>query len=483
MTIPVDEWIALAPAEPPAAPRAQGKASNADDARLVRAIAVAERVPPSVEHHEGFAALSHAAYELASILGHDRPAIRAVLDVFNARCLPPWPAKRLDDAAAAAEGWVPPGAVEALEAIAAARAERGDGRPRFAPATQGGARGPGMGELGLGRRLSLLEPPPPLEYAVEGLCLAPSAGKISIIAGEPGGAKGPILDHLALCLASGAPAFASLPVTATRVALLDFEGARLTHRRLARMAEAYGLDLAALDDALHVYDSSVCEASPEYVAAIGEAITREGYGAVLLDSYTSAMLSTGIEANSPEFAAFARELGRLDTLVLAVAHANKAYGQRGGDPRLSDIAYSGALAAMAQTAIVVSYPTASRTAVRIACARAPEQPFDAFMVEFADTPLGGLAVVHAGAPPSPEAAAQAAARGAVREAADALAKQLAETQGSITRTTVSSFRGLRGKAIDQCIAILVSEGIVRPRTGPRGAEWHYVPASARPRGR
>jgi hypothetical protein len=102
-----------------------------------RAQAVAERLPPSVEGHGGDAALFVAARELATVIGPDSAAIRAALDVFNARCLPPWDARKLDREAARAA------AAESTVAAKTLRRLRGESAtecatPADAPEPEGG---------------------------------------------------------------------------------------------------------------------------------------------------------------------------------------------------------------------------------------------------------------------------------------------------------------------------------------------------------
>jgi hypothetical protein len=164
-----------------------------------------------------------------------------------------------------------------------------------------------------------------------------------------------------------------------------------------------GLDRepAELDGKLFVLDASAENFLDEgFHARIAAFVRKHSIGALVLDSYTSAMLGTGVEANQPEFAVLAKELGKLGILVLAVAHSNKAAANRGGEPRLSDIAYSGAFAAMAQTAIVVHYPQEKdKTLIGVGCARAPEEKFPAFAVRFSDVHGEGkyAGVIPAGA--------------------------------------------------------------------------------------
>jgi hypothetical protein len=102
----------------------------------------------------------------------------------------------------------------------------------------------------LGTRLLQSETRPPLEYYCEGLRLAPSRGKISLIAGMPGAGKGPIADHLAVCFALGLKAFERWPCRKSRVTLLDCEGAELTAERLSRMTRSMGREPTELDKRL-----------------------------------------------------------------------------------------------------------------------------------------------------------------------------------------------------------------------------------------
>jgi hypothetical protein len=108
---------------------------------------------------------------------------------------------------------------------------------------------------------------------------------------------------------------------------------------------------------------------------------------VVLDSYTTAMLPSGIDSNAPQYAALASMMGKLGVLVLAVAHARKGDAKRGA-PVLEDIAGSGALAALAQTALGVWYPDqADKNIARVTCMRAPEGVFEDFAVKWSGDAL------------------------------------------------------------------------------------------------
>jgi hypothetical protein len=118
---------ASAAAEPaPRKPSHDGPAPQAprDGERMTRARVLAERMPPSIEGQGGDEALFKCANELATILGDDADAIESVLtDVFNPRCLPPWPVAKLRrEAARAAERQATPEAKHARRAEERARA-------------------------------------------------------------------------------------------------------------------------------------------------------------------------------------------------------------------------------------------------------------------------------------------------------------------------------------------------------------------------
>jgi hypothetical protein len=109
LPIDVDELLGLGLEQPWGAPAAKAKptsdAAKAPESAIEKAAIIAERMPPSIEGHGGDAALFAVANELASVLGEDAEAIEAALaDVFNPRCMPPWPTSKLRlEAARAAE--------------------------------------------------------------------------------------------------------------------------------------------------------------------------------------------------------------------------------------------------------------------------------------------------------------------------------------------------------------------------------------------
>jgi hypothetical protein len=383
-----------------------------------RARAIALRMPASIEGMGGDEALFQAAREIATQLGGDADAIEAVLtDDFNPRCQPAWPASKLArEAARAADAQTEPEA-RLLRRHAARQAER-DTRPALA-----------IGDP-WNTFQSFTAPDEPIPYLIEGLRLAPSLGKISLVAGNAGGAKGPLVDYLSVCLALGVDVW-GMSVTRTRVLLIDKEGWRLTMRRLRRMARGLGLDPRELEGWILLKDATLIGdlSRVDNLQAIERVVDERDCGAVAIDSYTTAMLESGVDANTPQFATLAQQLGKLDRLVLAVAHSNKASAAN-GQPKLYDVAGSGALGALSQTALMLHYPDdEDHYTVRISCGRAPETPFAPIDVRFADADDGSLLVTRVVADatePAPEMLRMRSHLADVHQAADRVAALLGE---------------------------------------------------------
>jgi len=266
---------------------------------------------------------------------------------------------------------------------------RPDLTPAFSPACEATTEAPSGWRV-----VRMADPEEPIDWRCPGLRLATSRGKVSVIAGQPGAGKGPLADYLAICLAIGTPAFGLHACQAAPTILLDWEDTRLTMRRLRRMSRAMGRDPLALDECLTVVDTTdvVDPLSDVWQQQLADEVARLGARHVIVDSYTSAMLGTGIETNSQLFASLAQRLAKLDALVLCVAHMNKA-SAASARPRLADIGGTGALGALAQTAILVHRPDEDdEHRVRLSCARGPEGRFTPFDVRFSDTDTGGLAL-------------------------------------------------------------------------------------------
>lgn len=351
---------------------------------LARAMAVAERMPPSVEGHGGDEALFKCACELASVTRGDADAVAVVLEgVFNERCLPPWPASKLDyEARRACDRYRSNPTAQALDRIA----ERNEQQlPPAPPAALPTRAQPGAWQDPWDAHLDFDEPLPEIDYYCEGLCIARCQGKVTVLGGSPNAGKSPIADHLAVSFALGLSAFGVHPCRQTNVIVLDWEGQRRTFRRCMRIATALGRNPADLKGRLFVLDASRLgdPTSDEFLLRLHEKCEALGAEVVLVDSYTSAMMASGIEPNNPRYAVLMMQLGKLDRVVICVAHANKASASA-GKPRLEDIAYTGALGGYAETVIVAWHPDRDdKNLTRIGCARAPETEFSEFDIRFA----------------------------------------------------------------------------------------------------
>ena len=133
-----------------------------------------------------------------------------------------------------------------------------------------------------------------------------------------------------MCFALGEHAFGVHPCEQRNVLLLDCEGARLTMRRLRRLARGAGHDPAELAGKLHVFDASTATLLDDaFHAELAAFVTANEIGVLVLDSYTSAMLGAGVEANQPEFALLAKRLGQLG--ILGSSRGPREQGCR--DPR------------------------------------------------------------------------------------------------------------------------------------------------------
>jgi hypothetical protein len=328
----------------------------------------------------------------------------------------------------------------------------------------------GEGTPVLGRAMSWTAPDVPIEYMCHGLRLAPSDGKVSFIAGAPGGGKGPIADHLACCFALGAPAFGVHDCVRANVMLIDCEGARLTMRRCRRMVRAIGHDPAELAGALHMINASnvLDFTDTAYLDALAQYVRANAIRVIVLDSYTSAMLRAGVDSNSPQYARLAQALGALDALVICVGHANKAAASRGGTPLLGDLAGSFAIGGMAATAIVVHYPQPDdRNLVHVGCARAPEEGFAPFGVRFAGASDAPLSLTIEALPDTGRGATRACNAQRVSDARRNVALAgLRIWRHMCTESVVASFaRAALVEAAGACGRDPVREALVRLREG------------------
>jgi len=244
-----------------------------------------------------------------------------------------------------------------------------------------------------GKDLSMTERSAPIEYVCAELGLAP--GKISIVAGYSGTSKGPFLNQLALCIASGKH-FLGFSVAQRKVAFFDFEtGEQLIRNRMWRMANALGIDRAALGEQLTVF-SSARRIDDEWLTKFDESV--EPGMVCFIDSYTSAV--TG-EMNSSEYAYVAWQLGKIserrNVTIIVAMHSRKSQQGRSSASLLEAISGHASLSAAAQTAILISRPKETNAhLIAVKCARAVEDPFAGFEIAWADVAEPGQPLMTPG---------------------------------------------------------------------------------------
>lgn len=319
----------------------------------------------------------------------------------------------------------------------------------------------------LGPKFDWTGPLPKIEYYCEGLRLAPSRGKISVVGGLPGAGKGPFANYLALCFALGLKAFDRWHCEQKRVTLLDCEGLLLTAERIARMTKAVRRKPAELQEALDLHDVSGLQL---FTPGFFERLEETEPEVVILDSYTSAMMTTDEEPNSPAYAKLARCFGQLGCLVIAVTHARKIpVDQR---PELGDIAGSGALGALAQTGISARRPDPeNRTLIRFECMRAPRDQFAPFDVTFNDTKWGGLLLEAEDAATTAEAKAEARGESLSVMANRVLVAMHKAPATPMSRRELSERVGGNRAAAYDAVAALERADFLECQPGARGAVY------------
>jgi energy-converting hydrogenase Eha subunit E len=224
-----------------------------------------------------------------------------------------------------------------------------------------------------------------LPYICRGLGLMPYRGKVTFFAGLPGAAKGPTADHVALCVVTGQPIFGTYEVDRPGpVIVLDFEGAVGTKRRLRRMCLDMGVEWPA---DLHVIEADPLAVDSEvWLEDLSRFVESTGAVMVVVDSYTSAALPSGVDTTKPEFARLAQRLATLGVCVVCVAHAAKG-SEHKEKLTLTDVAGSMGLVAMSVCAW--GFRQVDKFRVEVSCLRTFEgAPFDAFDVLWSDTHEG-----------------------------------------------------------------------------------------------
>lgn len=240
----------------------------------------------------------------------------------------------------------------------------------------------GAQENFFGRLLNMTEKAKKLEYVCESLCIAP--GKVTAVVGYSGTSKGPFLNQLALCIASGKP-FLGQPVARRKVAFFDFETGQLLDDRVWRLNNALGNDRQELASGewIEVYHSQRL-IDDAWLAAFRAGV--EPGMVCFIDSYTSAVRG---DMNESQYALMLWELGKISdamnvTIVIAM-HSRKKQSANKGSSLLEQVAGSGALSAAMQTAILLLRPDEDKpNVIGVRCGRAPEEPFAPFDLVWSD---------------------------------------------------------------------------------------------------
>lgn len=351
---------------------------------------VARRLPPAVAdgeqggHEHGHVTLARAA---AHLIGGLRlapaDAVAVLWEHYNPRCVPPWDAD--------AEG--KDGFRDFERTVLAAGrdvTEPGWLLPQPPPAPPPP---PTAGAYAtLGPPLDFAAEPPPPRWLCEGLGIEAGA-KACAIAGSPHSGKGPFSNLLAICVALGLP-FLGHAVVPGRVLVLDWEtGRRVSQRRFRRMARALGRDPGELTGRVlfHAVSGGM---SPERFQDIDRVVVEQQVTLVIVDSYTSAMMGAGVDANTVEYGRFLQDLGAIaqarDIVIMPIMHARKPTirGRAGATrPTLADVSGTGALGALLQTVIMLWRPDDDRkNEIEVSCARSVEESFRTFMLAWNDIP-------------------------------------------------------------------------------------------------
>lgn len=311
-------------------------------------------------------------------------------------------------------------------------------------------------------------PEVPIDWYCKALGIAPSERKVTLLAGNPGSGKGPLAGHLAISFALGLLVLGAFPCKRCNVGILDYEGKRLTMRRIRGIARGLKRNPAELKGRIFVRD---CD--PGAPADLHEWIAARKIEVLIVDSYMSAMASTDADPNSSEYAQLARELGKLGIVVIVIAHARKqGAGKAGETPTLGDVAGSYALAGMAATAIAVWNPDDDdRTMARVKCLRAPDEAFPTFDVRWSkdqtapdDAPvwmgmMAGAAGKHARAAAKEQTASQTRDQH-LTEAANRLLAFMARNPETHQSARALRESGVHARDVTEVLAALLDAGMV-----------------------
>ncbi len=248
----------------------------------------------------------------------------------------------------------------------------------------------------------------------------------------------------------------------------------LAHIRWRRLCNAEGVDPAAVPRADFRDVESLF--SDLYCAELaGYCIDHGPNGLVVIDTY-GAMLAADIDNNSPQFANWLRQLGKISrssdvTLVVLVHHNKSAKG--GG---LEGIAgnYQGA-GAMQGVVALERTGTEVEDPILVRCTRAPERGFAPYQIKWEDvaapgsrdTPgakarhgMWGLRATRVDSFAEPLAVSHAEAERKRVKIARGIVASLAQTPGQKKTAVVKSTRGGSEKEIGRVFNDLIDLGVL-----------------------
>lgn len=313
-----------------------------------------------------------------------------------------------------------------------------------------------------------------LPRIVEGLPIVPSMATALIA--RPHGAKTPFALALGLCVSAGIP-FLGRATKARRVIYCCHEKPVMADRKRVRMARVLGVNPRGLE----LLDLSRIALTDAGVIDRVAAVAAQGPALVIVDTYNAAV--SGVDHNSPDFAAPLRRLVGLvcgnGGSVLVLCHCRK--GEL--PPTLQDLGGHTALAGVFDAAIATHRSDPEhQTQIDVLCARAIEDGFAPFTIDFSDVPTPGeslaeriaarpdwgLAVTPVNreqAPPEPAPVRQSPGEQAVERTRHAitavlqgrLAQQLTgQTEGELAGAT-----GATRAHVTAAVKQLVADGIIR----------------------
>lgn len=299
-------------------------------------------------------------------------------------------------------------------------------------------------------------------------------GKVSAVVGYPYTSKTPMALDIAIGVAAG------LHAKQIKVLYLATEGARNARRKAARIAKAKGLTLDELAPWLQIAYAPSGFLNAESAAVLINSLRADGYGALFLDTYGSA-LDGSIDRNSNAFSDCLKQLGdasdAFNLLFVVLLHCRKDKMRGGKPPTLQDIDGHNSVAGAIQGAVALSRPVENDKAlIEVSCLRAPDEEFPTYYVrwEDGDEPLGALQSLSAEPAELPASAGAVDPREKVNAEAFTVQQILELLQGGNTTTLRHIEKGLStglGREAKAAVVLrLQREGVLTVKAIPNGSQ-------------